>query len=78
MFGLLAVPVSIILCVTAALAYVIGPLTVAPLPLRNGGEEAVIYCVMMIYFALAGAGTWSVDGLLNRNRRRDADVASTA
>jgi putative oxidoreductase len=72
MLGLFTGPTAFILCC------VVGPLTVAPLPLRNVGEEAVIYCVVMIYFALAGAGAWSIDALLNRSKRGDAEAAGTA
>ncbi len=65
--GLLTIPVAIVLCLTSAVGYAMGPMSrPSPWPLRNGGEEAVVYCVFMIYFALAGAGAWSIDGLLHR------------
>jgi uncharacterized membrane protein YphA (DoxX/SURF4 family) len=61
--GLLAVPVAVILCLTAAVGYVAGPRRLSsPWPMRNGGEEAVLYCAVMIYFADA----WSVDARLHR------------
>ena len=31
------------------------------LPLLNGGELAVIYCFVFLYFAFAGAGAFSID-----------------
>jgi putative oxidoreductase len=69
MLGLLTIPAAILLCLLSAVAYVVGPMSrPSPLPLRNGGEEAVIYFVSTIYFALAGAGAWSIDALLRRNR----------
>ncbi len=65
--GLLTLPVAIMLCLTSALGYVMGPISrPSPWPIRNGGEEAVVYCFAMIYFAFAGAGAWSVDALLHR------------
>ncbi len=67
--GLLTVPAAILLCLVSATAYVMGPMSrPSPWPIRNGGEEAVIYIVTTIYFALAGAGVWSVDALMNRNK----------
>ena len=30
-------------------------------PLLNGGEPAVLYCFVFLFFAVAGAGAWSVD-----------------
>jgi putative oxidoreductase len=69
MLGLLTVPVAIILCITSLYGYAAGPISrPSPWPIRNGGEEAVVYFVATIYFALAGAGVWSVDGLLKRGK----------
>jgi putative oxidoreductase len=31
------------------------------LPMRNGGELAVIYCFVALYIACRGAGKWAVD-----------------
>jgi putative oxidoreductase len=36
------------------------------LPLVNGGELAVLYCFVFLYFFFAGGGPWSVDRLFNR------------
>jgi putative oxidoreductase len=37
-------------------------------PSMNHGELAVLYCFVFLYFAFAGAGAWSIDGLIGRNR----------
>ena len=67
--GLLTVPVAILLCLTSAAGYLLGPISrPSPWPIRNGGEEAVLYAFATIYFALAGAGIWSVDALLRRGK----------
>ena len=34
-------------------------------PLGNGGEAAVLFCFIFLYFALSGAGAWSVDSARN-------------
>ena len=39
-------------------------------PIRNGGIEALLYCAVLLYFAAAGAGAWSVD-----NRRASSAAA---
>jgi len=31
-------------------------------PQLNGGELAVLYCFVFLFFAAAGAGAWSIDG----------------
>jgi putative oxidoreductase len=31
-------------------------------PIVNGGEAAILYCFVFLYFAAAGPGAWSVDG----------------
>jgi putative oxidoreductase len=30
-------------------------------PILNGGELAVLYCFLFLYFAVAGGGAWSLD-----------------
>ncbi len=32
-------------------------------PIMNGGELAVLYCFVFLYFAAVGSGRWSVDSL---------------
>jgi len=35
-------------------------------PMLNGGESAVLFCFIFLFFAAAGAGAWSVDGTRGR------------
>lgn len=35
-------------------------------PILNGGELAVLYCFLFLYFATHGAGTWSVAAALKK------------
>jgi putative oxidoreductase len=37
-------------------------------PVVNRGEPAVMLCFAFFLFAMAGAGRWSVDGMLGRGR----------
>jgi len=79
MLGLLVVPVAIVLCVEAAAGYFAGPISrPSPWPIRNGGEESVIYFILMIYFALAGAGAWSVDALMKKKSGGGSSEAGAA
>jgi len=32
-------------------------------PLLNGGEFAIVYCFVFLYFSVAGGGEWSLDRL---------------
>jgi putative oxidoreductase len=29
----------------------------------NGGESAVLYCFLFLYFAAAGGGRWAIDAV---------------
>jgi putative oxidoreductase len=33
-------------------------------PLLNGGDSPILYCFVFLYLVAAGAGPWSVDGLV--------------
>ncbi len=51
----------------------------ALLPIRNGGELAVLFCWSMLVIAVTGPGPYSVDALLSRaTRRRVAEVPELA
>ena len=61
LMGVLTRPVAFILSGEMAVAYFMahGPRNL--LPILNGGELAVIYCFVFLYFAVAGGGPWSID-----------------
>lgn len=63
LIGLLTRPVAFILAGEMAVAYFMAHAPNGPLPLLNGGELAVQWCFLFLYFSAAGAGTWSVDSL---------------
>src|SRR5215475_7686259 len=39
-------------------------------PILNGGELAVLYCFLFLYFAVAGGGAWSLDEIRRSPGRR--------
>ena len=64
--GLFTRPVAFILSGEMAFAYFIGhaPKGLVVVPMLNGGELAVLYCFLFLFFAAAGAGAWSVDAMM--------------
>jgi putative oxidoreductase len=52
-----------------AIAYFMGHAPKSFFPLLNGGEDAILFCFVFLYFVFAGAGPWSLDALLRRKRR---------
>ncbi len=65
LIGLFTRPVAFVLCGFMAVAYFMAHASQGSplLPLLNRGELAVLYCFVLLYFAIAGAGTWSVDAI---------------
>jgi putative oxidoreductase len=66
LIGLLTRPVAFVLSGEMAFAYFIAHAPRDPLPLLNGGELAVVYCFVFLYFSVAGGGAWSVDAKIRR------------
>lgn len=66
--GLFTRPVAFILSGEMAVAYFMAHASRGtPLvPSLNGGELAVVYCFLFLFFAAAGAGAWSLDAMLGR------------
>jgi putative oxidoreductase len=72
MAGLFVRPTALVLSLEALIAYVFIAQPRTLWPIRNGGIEALLYVVVFLYLAAAGAGVWSGDTLLRRPSRRDA------
>ena len=68
LIGLFTRPVAFILCGEMAFAYFMGhaPKGNVLVPMLNGGELAVLYCFVFLFFAVAGGGAWSVDAMRRR------------
>jgi putative oxidoreductase len=62
-FGLFTRPVAFILAGDMAVAYFMVHAPRGFFPLLNGGELAIVYCFMFLYFWMAGGGIWSLDWL---------------
>jgi putative oxidoreductase len=61
--GLFTRPVAFILAGDVAVAYFWRHAPNNFFPLLNGGELAIVYCFVFLYFFVAGAGIWSLDHL---------------
>lgn len=70
LIGLFTRPVAFVLCGFMAVAYFMAHASQGNvlLPMLNGGELAVLYCFVFLYLVFAGAGAWSVDAILKRNK----------
>ena len=66
LLGLFTRPAAFILSGQMAVAYFLAHAPRGFWPLQNKGELAVLYCFVFLYLAAAGAGSWSVDRLLER------------
>lgn len=61
--GLFTSPVAFIASGEMAFAYFMAHAPQGFWPIMNGGELAVLYCFVFLYFAAVGSGKWSVDSL---------------
>ena len=61
--GLFTSPVAFIASGEMAVAYFQAHFPRGFWPIQNGGEPAVLYCFVFLYFAAMGSGKWSVDSL---------------
>ena len=73
--GWLTRPVAIVLAAELLAAYVYSAMPRGIWPIRNGGNETLVYILVFLYFAAAGAGAWSIDALLQARRAQRAAAA---
>jgi uncharacterized membrane protein YphA (DoxX/SURF4 family) len=57
---------AFILAGMMAVAYFMAHMPSSFFPIQNGGDAAVLFCFIFLYFAATGAGPYSVDA--NRNK----------
>ena len=77
LLGIFTRPVAFILSGLMAFAYFLGHAPRGIIPLSNGGNLAIIFCFVFLYFACAGGGARSADALVRR-RPRSGAIASEA
>ncbi len=65
--GLFTRPVAFVLSGEMAFAYWLAHAPHSPFPVLNGGDAAILYCFIFLYFAAAGGGPWSLDRLIKRS-----------
>jgi len=63
LIGLFTRPAAFIMSGEMAFAYFISHQPRNLFPILNGGDAAILYCFIFLYFAFAGAGPWSLDAL---------------
>lgn len=68
LLGLFTRPVAFILAGEMAFAYFTAHLPRGLVPLMNGGERAVFYSWVFLFFAANGAGVFSLDRLFRARR----------
>lgn len=66
MLGLYARQTALVVSAEALLAYALLAQPRTLWPIRNGGIEALLYFVVLLYFSAAGAGAWSLDRRMTR------------
>lgn len=59
--GLFIRPVAFVLSGMMAVAYFMAHGSKGFFPALNGGDPAILFCFIFLYFACAGAGPWSAD-----------------
>ena len=61
LIGLFTRPVAFILSGQMAVAYFMAHAPSSPFPALNGGDAAILFCFVFLYFVFAGPGAFSVD-----------------
>jgi len=76
--GLFTRPAAVILCAELLASYFYSAVPRGVWPIRNGGNEVLLYFLAFLYFVAAGAGAWSLDHLLQNRRRKPASEVPAA
>lgn len=60
--GLFTRPTAFVLSGMMAVAYWMFHAPSSPYPAVNGGDAAILFCFVFLYFVTSGPGAWSLDG----------------
>lgn len=63
LIGLFTRPVSFVLSGQMAFAYFLAHAPKSFFPALNGGDAAILFCFIFLYFAVVGGGAFSVEGV---------------
>lgn len=66
--GLFTRPAAFVASGTMAAAYFIAHAPQNFFPVNNGGDAAILFCFVFLYFVVAGPGAFSVDSVRTRGR----------
>ena len=75
LLGLLTRPVAAILCLELLAGYFYSAVPHGVWPIRNGGNEVLLYLLAFVYFAVAGGGVWSLDEMI-AGRKSAPEISS--
>jgi putative oxidoreductase len=67
--GLLTRPIAFVLAGEMAVGYFAVHLPRSFFPVNSGGDPAVLFCFIYLYFTFAGAGPWSLDAKIGSSGR---------
>jgi putative oxidoreductase len=76
--GLFTRPVAFVLAGEMAFAYFMAHAPKSFFPALNGGDAAILFCFVFLYFSVAGAGAWSVDAARAQRSDRPAPARAAA
>jgi putative oxidoreductase len=66
--GLFTRPVAFILSGMMAVAYFMAHAPQGFFPINNRGDLAILFCFVYLYFVCTGAGPWSIDAMMKRQK----------
>lgn len=67
--GLFTRPAAFLASGTMAAAYWMAHAPRSFYPINNGGDAAILYCFIFLYFVFAGPGAWSLDAMRGASKR---------
>jgi len=66
LLGLFTRPVAAVLSLELIAAYIVSAAPRGPWPIRNGGNEVLLYLIVFLYLVVTGGGAWSLDRLFSK------------
>ena len=69
LLGFFTRPVAFLLAGEMAVAYFQAHFPRGFWPTMNGGQPAVLYCFLWLYFSAAGGGPWSLDAIRDKKSK---------